>query len=186
MQRHTIIFIDTEGVPFQEVSAIAICAESYEILDVFHEHVQINDDIDAWARDHVHGLNEERLRRNGWRFENSLVTTFKLWLQNKNFVLLYGNNPRTERHRLSLNICDLLLPPWVERCQKSYHLVAQKFKKFNIPIHGISCNPLAHSSYQRPAPCTNEAVYLAKWQHGHHCSLYDCYELYLKFLLDDE
>ena len=88
----------------QELSAIEISSETYEILDTFHEHVKINDDVDAWSRDHVHGLNEEWLRTNGWRYEASLVTTFKLWLKNKNFVLLFGNNPTSERKKFGLNI----------------------------------------------------------------------------------
>ena len=169
----------------QETSAIEICSETYEILDVFHELVQVDKDVDAWARDHVHGLNEDWLSLNGWKFENSLVTVFKSWLKSKNFVLLFGNNPTTERRKFNINMCDLHLPPWVDRQNKPYHILAKKFKELNVAFLGKSCHSLAHSKYLRPAPCANQATFIAKWNHGYHCALYDCYELYLHFLLNE-
>lgn len=130
----------------------------------------------------MHGLNEEWLRLNGMKYAKSLKALFKVWLKHTNYIALYANNPLTECQQFTLKIHDLSLPPWVERANKPYHIMAQKFKELNIPICGISCDPIAHSKYIRPPLCRNRARYLAKFSHHHHCSLYDCYELYLCFL----
>ena len=94
---------------------------------------------------------------------------------------IFANNPGKERKVFpQYSISDILLPPWEERVNKHYHEVPNQFKWMNIPIANVRCNAYIHNSYQCD-PSTKMSS--EKHQHGHHCSLYDSYELYLFYLL---
>ena len=68
----------------QELSAIEMCYNTHEIIDVFHEYAK-TDDNDTFARSHIHGLNMDYLKRHGHSSEQSLIRVFKNWLKNKNY-----------------------------------------------------------------------------------------------------
>ena len=76
--RNLIIFIDCEGEPIQELSALCASADTLEILSVFHQHAkyptQEEEDEDWFSRDHIHGLNLDFLQRYGVSSTRQLTT----------------------------------------------------------------------------------------------------------------
>ena len=140
------------------------------------------DAADSYSRRFVHGLNPSFLSKHGFANEAELIADFKDWLSWKDYRFLFSNNPTIERRALSLNVTDICLPIWLERVHCAYHLVARRFKELNIPILCISCYKDAHSLYEKPPYFKNETVKV-KADHGHHCSLFDAYELYLFYIL---
>ena len=75
-----LIFVDCEGAPIQEFTALYVDSDSHEIVDVFHRHVSFPSthgyDTDRWARRHVYGLNRTYLAANGLRDETILLCEF--------------------------------------------------------------------------------------------------------------
>lgn len=179
--QYSIIFIDSEGSPTQELSAIEMDYETREIVDVFHGYAFTTKD-DLYARKHVHGLNVDFLKRVGYENSSQLIETFHCWLRNKPFIILYGNNPHSEIKELQLFISDLVLDQWSIRAYKAYHEVAYCYKKHNIPICSRRCCEEAHSMYHSAIVRPFNVSDAAKERHGHHCSLYDCFELYLFYI----
>lgn len=174
------MFIDCEGEPVQEMSAIAMDNESYQIVSVYHKHAACDPSLDAWSRKNLHGLNPTYLHDHGFSNESELAANFQCWLKSFNVQCMYANNPGKERELLGMkNIYDILLPTWRERGEMTYHVNANLFKKLSIPIQGVHCSGYVHNSFVStrgyvPLYCQNE-----KLLHGYHCSLYDCYEMYL-------
>ena len=158
--------------------------DTREIIDVFHGYAYCRES-DTFARRHIHGLNTDFLSRKGYENTESLRQAFKHWTNDKNCILFYGNNPAKEINELKLSVADIGLDQWTFRIDKPYHRVALHFKKHNIPILSKRCCTEAHSSfintYVRPCNKTD----LAKERSGYHCSLYDCYEMYLCYVTTD-
>ncbi len=176
-----MIFLDTEGEPIQEISAIEVSMDDLRILDVYHKHARCTADEDRYSRRHIHGLNPEFLHEKGLCDETALIYDFQIWLKGKPYNVILSNDGRKERKSLaSLRVQDLCLPPWLERITESYHKKAFEWKEKRIPVHGTTCNEDAHTLYRRPHDLKNDTA-VAKAKHGHHCSLYDCLELYLYF-----
>ena len=69
----SIIFIDLEGTPIQEASALEMDFETREIVDAFHKHARCNNDDDVWARKNVHGLNLTFLNKYGLDSSSELI-----------------------------------------------------------------------------------------------------------------
>lgn len=184
----SIIFIDLEGYPLQEMSALEMSGTTFNPIDVFHEHAYSEDiELDWYARKHIHGLSPAYLKANGHATPSKLIDSFKTWLSKKKYKLLYANDPTMERITLGLEleIQDIKLERWANRINKPYHQIAQDFKVSFDSICCKRCSPLAHSSFQgaiikRP----NNPSDLARHAHGFHCSLYDVYELYLFYCLE--
>ena len=155
-----------------------------QIVDAFHGYAYTTQD-DAWARKRIHGLSLSFLKERGYSSEAELVTVFKSWLRHKNYLNIFSNGPQKEQKALSLNVFDLPLPPWIERHNQPYHVVAQCFKDINIRLLGKSCCREAHSAFEGfdRNQADDSLTMLAKERHGYHCSLYDCIELYLCFIL---
>ena len=183
----TIIFVDTEGTPIQELSALEMRLHDRQIVDVFHGHADMKEeqDKDKWARKHVHGLSVSFLKENGYSSELELIIEFKCWLRGKNYLNVFSNAPKKEEDALSLNICDIALPPWIERHNQPYHIIAKCFKDMNLALLNKSCSREAHSAYEGVDRNQhgNPLIQTAKERHGYHCSLYDCWEMYLCFIL---
>ena len=178
----SIIFIDMEGTPVQELCAIEVDTSSNAIIDVFHEFANYSLS-DQFAREHVHGLNNIFL----WWFsvgrESFLLKLFLSWLKPKKYKALYANNPAKEAAVLGLPIQNFPLPNWVERQHKSYHCTALNMKNNCEPVFGtMYCPQFAHCSYVCPPAQNNPQIRLAKAKHGYHCALYDTYELYLAYV----
>ena len=178
--------MDTEGDPVQELSALAMDNVTFQIISVYHKHADCDSDSDGWARTHVHGLNQSYLRLHGFSNDSELLSDFQKWLDSLNVICIFANNPAKERLFLHNNIIrDSLLPNWVDRASEPYHQVANCFKDLNIPVHGINCNPYAHRDYRSPSMRhLKTKKEEAKALHGHHCSLYDAYELYLYHIME--
>ena len=72
-----LIYIDCEGTPVQEFSAIYVNKATSEIVDVFHRLVKypFPYDYDYFARKHVHGLDINFLSRYGMDSEEALVSS---------------------------------------------------------------------------------------------------------------
>ena len=178
----TIIYVDSEGEPIQEFSALYVDHETFEILDVFHRYVRypLKDvDYDIWARKHVHGLNLKFLNANGLKNESDLLFAFQQWLKAHPFEYIFAHAPFKERQFLNLPIQDVCLPPWLERTDCLSHELALSMKRNAVPICNVTCD--AHKSFvnwcpKRPYVLTPTDV--IKKNFGHHCSLYDCVELY--------
>ena len=175
----SIIFLDMEGTPIQEISALEVDIKTKAIVDVFHYYGDYNK-RDKFARQHVHGLNKFFLKCHSSGNEAKLIESFLLWLKPKNVRTIYANNPVKEAAVLKLPIVNFPLPIWVERQHKRYHRVAIFMKNTNYPICQIvSCSKSAHSSFINSVQHRNPEITLAKEKHGYHCSLYDVMELYL-------
>ena len=155
-----------------------------EIIDVYHQFADSKTEEDSHCRRFIHGLNRSFLFKHGFDNETELLADFKLWLKYKTPKFIFANNPRKEMNALSLNIRDIHLPNWLERVNGAYHKVAVRFKELNIPLLCYSCYREAHSSYENVSvsSCKNESLKV-KAQHGHRCSLYDTYELYLFYIM---
>lgn len=186
-----LIFLDCEGDPIQEFSAILVDGATMKIKNVFHQYVcypKSGDSIidnDSFSRRHIHGLNLDFLSQHGLQSEHELTTLFHQWLSKQGHIdAIYAHAPHKERNLLSLNIVDVCLKPWSERDFSLSHSVALTWKMNSIAINGVSCAD-AHASFSawRPknvkAPSQGDVV---KMQFFHHCSLYDSLECYLYFV----
>ena len=176
-----IIFLDMEGTPIQELSAIHMNALTKQIVDVYHAHANTYKD-DSWSRLHIHGLNLFYLERYGFHNEEALIHNFKDWLRPKDVLNIYANDPKKESQLLNMRVTDLGLPPWAKRVYQPYHQMAVSFKQDFIPILDKRCCLEVHSMYRRYPMKRLSATELAKRDHGFHCSLYDAYELYLCYV----
>ena len=181
----SIIFIDSEGSPTQELSAIEMDFQTREIVDVFHGYAFINVITDSFARRHIHGLNTDFLFRKGYENTNILVDALKDWIRAKKHYMCYGNNPAKEIDELGLYLVDIGLHQWIYRIEKPYQQVAFHFKRHNIPILSKRCCAEAHSSYQKAYVRPFSKTDAAKERYGYHCSLYDCLAMYLCYVTTD-
>jgi len=177
-----MIFVDCEGDPVQEFSAIYVHRESGEIIDTFHRYVNYSSEIDhdKFARRHVHGLCRNYLQQYGLRDESELKLLFEQWLKSHPFSVIFANAPQREQSFLSLNICDVRLKPWKERVNCVSHKVALYMKKNEIPVCETTCH--AHKCFigWRPKKCNVlSETDAAKIPFSFHCSLYDCIESFL-------
>lgn len=177
------MFLDCEGEPIQELSAIAMDNESFQIISVFHKHAECHPKDDKWSRKHIHGLNRNYLSNSGYSNENDLVTACYNWLKSFKVVVLYANNPSKERKLFpKYSVFDMFLPSWEDRMNQPYHVLAHRFKFLNVPILNTRCSAYVHAEYLNKRWMGPSLKDMAKVLHGYHCSLYDCYELYLFFL----
>ena len=160
---------------------------THEIVSVYHEHVDCDSEVDEWSRKYLHGLNRNYLRTHGFEEVHELVLHFQRWIKSFDVVCMYANAPDKERQLLpGRTIHDLLLPPWQERMRKPYHVVANRYKELRIPIVNVRCGGYIHSQYEGIRCHVQNKTQMMKLLHGFHCSLYDCYELYLYYLLQTQ
>ena len=182
----SIIFVDTEGCPIQEMSAIEMDKETEKIVDVYHEFANIpNPEVDWYSSKYIHGLQPAFLAEYGFQNQIQLTEDFKLWLMTKSVHKLYANDPTHERGLLKPYVVeDLRLPIWKERVLEDYHEIAQNLKERNIPFFSTTnCFLEAHSNF-RPLTYFKNYTHKLKSAHGFHCCLYDVYELYLYYRMD--
>lgn len=170
-----------EGTPIQELSALCVDVKTHVIEDVFHKHANFCAK-DRFARERIHGLNKFFLNKHSVGTESKLVDLFLVWLKTKNVKAIYANNPTKEAAVLGLPVINFPLSNWEERQHGFLHKWVNKMKTKSHPIcDDIFCPAEAHSSFVRPIEHKNPAISLAKLNHGFHCSLYDCIELFLTF-----
>ena len=181
-----MIFIDSEGEPIQEFSAIYVNQETYDIIDVFHRYVRypsLTCDEDKFARLHIHGLDMSYLSLHGLTNKDELLCEFKAWLKDHPFTAMYANGPSKEEKYLNMTVIDVHLKPWEERFLLSSHQRAVSMKMNATPICNIVCN--AHTSFRGWKPKRVYSMSLtdsAKVEFFHHCSLYDCIECLLFYI----
>ena len=154
-----------------------------QIVDVYHAHAHLQG-RDEWSKLHIHGLNENFLKANGFPNESVLINDFKKWLRGKDILAMYANNPHKEKTVLQLPVLDINLPGWAERSSLISHKTALAFKRNSIPIVDRVCPAEAHSAFKFYPVFRHSPTELAKKDFGHHCSLYDTYALYLHYVLD--
>ena len=171
-----------EGSSVQELSAIQMNAVTHQIVDVYHEHAKSPCSCDSWARLHIHGLQPSFLHQHGFSNEDALVLHFKAWLQDKNVLAMYANDPAKESSMLNMMIKNMNIPTWSERVYQPYHQMALSFKRDFVPILDKRCCPNAHSAFKGYSMKRQSETELAKKDYGFHCSLYDAYELYLCYI----
>ena len=183
-----LIFVDCEGEPIQEFTALYVDSDSHTIIDVFHRYVAYPSvcgyDSDRWARRHVHGLNRLHLSVHGLHNPTELLSDFNEWLHSHPYEHILANAPQKESAFLNLPILDVCLPPWKQRAQLLSHRLSLSLKRHSIPINGIRCSS-AHSSFVdwRPRHLYSlSPTDVIKRDFGFHCSLYDCMELYFYYL----
>ena len=161
--------------------------ESYQIVSVYHKHVECNPTVDRWSRRNVHGLNVRYLQMYGLQNQCELVLDFKNWLNSFHVLQIYANDPHKERILLQNNrINDILLPAWTERVAQPYHCVAARFKELNVPILDKKCDGYVHNSFVGDHFNKMNKSQVIKLLHGYHCSLYDVYELYLFYVFQTQ
>lgn len=176
------VYVDSEGTPVQELSAIYVNSSTKEIEDVFHAFARFpheDYDPDMWARKHVHGLDIDFLSRNGVDNEEELVKDFHQWLSAHPYDNIFGHAPQKEEKLLGICIEDVKLLPWVERSEELSHILAKRLKETHSFICNVRCAS-AHASFQASKlehdDCKKDRV---KRDFGYHCSLYDCAECFL-------
>lgn len=178
------VYLDSEGTPVQEFSAIYVDPSTLLIKEVFHRYVRFPFepfDPDMWARFHIHGLNIDYLREHGVSDEKTLVEEFKEWLSSRPHVALYAHAPSKEENLLDLPIEDVNLLPWIQRDNDVSHKLACNLKQTNHPICDVNCRE-AHFSFVRwksSKMYANKESERIKHAFGHHCSLYDAVECFL-------
>lgn len=181
-----LIFIDSEGDPVQEFTAIYVDEKTATIVDVFHQYVRypFYCDKDVFSRLHVHGLNRHYLSTYGLHGENELVNHFFKWLKTHPYSSIYAHAPAREVNLLSpLSVTDVHLKPWAQRTKCLSHDIALRAKLCKYPICGITCS--AHADFLAWQPKHVNTLTLtdhAKLSFSHHCSLYDCIECCIFFL----
>ena len=184
-----MIFVDCEGEPIQEFTALYVDSALHTIVDVFHRHVAFPSsspayDSDQWGRRHIHGLNRDYLATHGLKDETNLMSDFYEWLRLHPYDTIFANAPHKESTFLNLPIVDVCLPSWKERVQLLSHYLTLKMKRRAIPINGIKCDS-AHSSYKNWSPrrpYNLSPTDVIKLDFGFHCSLYDCFEIFWYYL----
>ena len=173
------VVVDCEGEPIQEWSALLINDEG-KICNTFHQYVRFPSsyDSDFYARKHVHGLNLDFLEQHGAANLNELKCNFLKWLSPYMLYDIYANAPAKESQFLSLPMKDAKLLQWSQRISTTSHQTALNMKHCKVPVYDIIC--LAHNpvTYKPSRVILNETD-KAKLTFGHHCSLYDCVEVYL-------
>ena len=174
------MFTDTEGVPTQELCAIAVDIKDLSIVDIYHKFAYARGDM--WARRNIHGLNPNFLYTFGFRNASLLLEDFMNWKSNYDIVNVFENCPNSMSYHFFDNITDLRLPLWTVRVYENYNIIARRLKEFNGSVfHDTYCTGHVHSFY-KPYLTFNRCRNLTervKLQHGYHCALYDTYELYL-------
>ena len=177
----SILFIDMEGDTIQELSAIEMNAQTRQIVDVYHEYAR-TEHGDFYSRRHIHGLSVIYLNEFGFQSETALIYDFKKWLRTKNILAMYANNPAKEKTALNFPVKDIELPVWKERILTFANQTANTFKNKSVPVLNKSCPKIAHNAFQYFPVHKNSPTELAKRSYGHHCALYDTYELYLHYV----
>lgn len=177
------VFTDTEGIPTQELCAIAVDICDLTIIDIYHKFAYASGD--TWSRRNIHGINTDVTYHFAFRNERKLQNDFENWKSNYNIIKVFENSPNEMTHHFFDNVIDLKLPPWEDRVNQRYHLMANRLKDGNAVIDATicptKCSSHIHSlykPYKTLRRCKNLSERL-KLQHGFHCSLYDAFELYL-------
>ena len=169
----------------EEMSAIAMNADTLQIVSVFHEFAKSHIS-DQWGRKHIHGLNQHWLIDNAkYDSEKQLVQAFLQWYKGFRHVLtVFANAPAREISLIghNIHIDDISLPSWEHRERRACHQTALYFKRANVPILNRRCSSHAHSSYKYFPVYRNSTTEMAKKRWMHHCSLYDVFETYLYFI----
>ena len=173
----SIIFVDFEGSPIIEAAAIAV--DSTTIIDVFHGYASAHQHH-SFPEYAIHGLCPLYLRENGHRRPEELLLELKNWLRRWPTARLVANGPGLEASILGRRVDDAGLPPWVKRAELQCHKMAKHAKQTLFKINGVSCTGLqgAHRRF-RGWPKQRTPTDLVKADGGHHCALYDCFELFL-------
>ena len=171
--------MDSEGIPAQELCAIAVDINNLSILDIYHKYAFARGD--TWSRRNIHGLNSSFIYDFGFSNAQILQKDFDKWKKRFNIIKVFENCPNSISNHFCNDIHDLRLPIWSMRYNKPYHIIANRLKESGSPICDTNCSPHIHSSYK---PYLNfrscrKPVERLKLQHGFHCALYDTYELYL-------
>lgn len=179
------VYVDSEGDPIQEFSALYVNNDTCDIADVFHCHVKypFDHDYDWKSRRCVHGLDLKFLSQHGVSDIEELKLLFSKWLETHPYHAMFAHAPTKEREFLNLPIQDVCLKPWVERSMQLSHRLAIFFKRNCFPVLNTTC--FAHASFVRWEPKRRLAwtpTDCAKLNFFHHCSLYDCVECYLAHL----
>ena len=143
-----LIYIDSEGEPIQEFSAIYVDELSGDVVDVFHHHViyPFEYDKDIFSRRHIHGLNRDFLSQHGQRDEDAVIRLFHEWLKLHPFDCIYAHAPAKEVKLLSLPVKDVCLKPWSERQFYKSHQLALAMKLSHFPVCNVVC--IAHDRKQ--------------------------------------
>lgn len=166
-------------MPTQELCAIAVDLASLNMINNYHKFAHASGDV--WARRNIHGINSEVTQKLAFPNEKCLQKDFEKWKKQYNIVKVFENSPNDASCLFFDDIIDLRLPLWVDRVNKSSHIIANRLKEDNAYICDTNCRTSIHSSY-RPyltlGRCKNLKERI-KLQHGLHCALYDAFELYL-------
>lgn len=178
-----IVFVDCEGEPLQEFTALYVNVEKQLIVDVFHRHVcyPFTYDKDSFSRRHIHGLNRDFLSKNGLSNESVLLLHFRKWLSERPYTCIYAHAPDKEKRFLSLPIQDVNLKPWKERIYCNSHQIALFMKLNFVKICDVSCHAHDFVSWKVKCKQSPSETDCAKKNFSYHCSLYDCVECFLFF-----
>lgn len=176
-EQQLLLFVDTEGNPTQELAAICFDVINLCVKDVYLQYAKPlpgPEDMDWFARRHVHGLNRAYLEQHGFDTEEGLVADFHTWRQKHCINEIYAHAPEKEKRLLNIPITDVHLPSWSERSKLACHRKAMRMKLMSEPIVDTFCIPsLVHAEY-RGWPKHHSEGDFARQEFGVHCALFDC------------
>lgn len=188
-EEQLVVILDSEGEETQELAAICVDLSHLRIKDVYLKWAQppsLPDDCDTdwWARKHVHGLNRNFLKANGFANEKALVDDFQSWLQQYEILEFLGHAPAKEEILLNRGITDVRLPNWSQRPASTWFSLSRAMKTLEIgPKSNIYCSRFHHSEYRGWCKDKTDGD-RARNRFGYHCALYDCVGIVL-FLFPD-
>jgi len=178
-----LLFMDSEGVPIQEITGFIVDSTTFVIVSVYHDYAYCSPSTDTYSRNHIHGLCPKVLQITGFLNESALLYDFLQWLSTHDVGEVIANDPRKEKMLVPhLPTVDAQLPGWSERAELRCYNIALMYKKLNYGICDVFCGPEPHSSFVSPhqSRSKNPTVKdLLFQQHGYHCSLYDTLMIYI-------
>ena len=176
------IAIDIEGAPVVEIGAIAFTKG--EIVGAFHlfpKQSSSDLSIDWYARMYIHGVPEDlNIVSIPW------LAAFKRWREKFSSFILIANAPVQEEKFFGEAVMDVRLKNWVDRAAEISHLISRFFKSRELNICGVCCCLLNHGLYKGHKVKHNKPseADLVKIAHGHHCALYDAFEVCLRVMCE--
>jgi hypothetical protein len=190
------LIMDVEGPADWPIEMSILAIQNRHIIDVFHQYA-LPQDANKIQKEapYCHCISLEVLKNYTKLQTEDLLNLGKAFANKYTPSIIISNDNTsssdiariTERWNIDLIYENVYLGDWRFRPQFHSHLVANKCKHDSINICNISCDfkKIHCIPFKLPKKKDNiNTTQLAKLDHGAHCSLYDCLELYLFITLN--
>lgn len=188
------ILIDLEGARQDWVEASVLICDKVNIIKSLHMHARpVDEALHQTSAKYCHGIKlsalkactnlsssqlQEAIHNFAREFPTAIVLSADESINSdvREFMTGWGQPYK-----------NIPLTKWVDRIHHTSHKLAVDAKRAQVVIVGSSCpyRRLHHPHIRGKGGKTPNASQLAKVSSGSHCSLYDCYELFL-YLKDSD